>query len=146
MCMNVKTRLKNYITHQGMSVSQFEQECGLANAYIQNIRQMITPDKLSLILARFPKLNVDWLLTGRGTMEHSEMPIEHPFDCSHLYNEYSHLLECALYLARPTNKELSSLLVSIASSIEYLREQGQTYKHLESLYKRVLRLQNWAIK
>ena len=30
--MNVKTRLKNYITHQGMSVSQFEQECGLANA------------------------------------------------------------------------------------------------------------------
>lgn len=144
--MNVKTRLRIFIERQGLSVLEFEQRCGLCNAYVQNIRQTITPDKLALILAKYPTLNTDWLLTGRGSMEFREVPDTLPFDSSHLYDEYARMLECSLYFNNATNKEISSLLVTIASSTDYLREKGQSYKHLELLYKRVLRFQNWVLK
>lgn len=144
--MNVKERLKNFILHQGLSVLEFEQRCGLCNAYVQNIRQTITPDKLALIIKRFPSLNVEWLLTGRGEMEYKDIPEFLPLDPAPLYDEYAYLLECSLYFAKPAHREISALLSSIASSIDYLREHKQSYKHLELLYKRVLRFQNWALK
>lgn len=65
---NVKDRLKSYIDYVGISVRQFERECGLCNAYVNSIRQSIQPDTLMKIVGRYPTLNISWLMTGEGTM------------------------------------------------------------------------------
>ncbi len=64
----VKDRLILYIKHLGTSQRQFEIKCELANGYIKNIRQSITPDKLRKIALYYPELNTGWLMTGEGEM------------------------------------------------------------------------------
>lgn len=64
----VKDRLKYFISSQGMGQGKFEAYCGLANGYVNNIRQSITPQKAQQIARYFPDLNLGWLLTGEGEM------------------------------------------------------------------------------
>lgn len=144
--MNVKTRLLTFIAHKGMNISEFEKVCNLANAYVRNIRQTITPDKLDAILAVFPSLNVEWLMTGRGAMEHTDVPVMHNYDATILYDEYARLLESALYFDRPPVTDMVNLQSSINSTIQYLKQSGQSYGHIEQLYRRLLRLQSHFAK
>lgn len=65
---SVRDRLKSYIKSLNISVRQFERDCGLCNAYVNSIRQGIQPDSLKKIVEKYPTLNVEWLLTGEGTM------------------------------------------------------------------------------
>ncbi len=64
----VKDRLVIYIKHLGIGQRKFEIKCGLANGYINNIRQSITPEKLQKIALYNPELNTGWLMTGEGEM------------------------------------------------------------------------------
>lgn len=144
--MNVRNRLLTFIAYQGLTISEFERTCHLANAYVRNIRQTITPEKLANILAVYPALNVDWLLTGRGDMEHTEVPTMPRYDATILFDEYARMLECALYFNSPTKSELVNLQLSITNTIEQLKKNGQSYGHLELLYRRVLRLQSELAK
>ncbi len=64
----VKERLKKFISYLGIGQAKFERECGLANGYVNNIRQSITPEKLQKIALRYPELNKGWLMTGDGEM------------------------------------------------------------------------------
>lgn len=66
--MGVNERIKEFIKHTGLSVSRFEKMCGLSNGYIANIKHGIGAMKLEVIQSRFPELNKDWLLYGRGEM------------------------------------------------------------------------------
>lgn len=72
----IKDRLILYIKHLGISIRKFEAECELANGYIKNIRQSITPDKLRKIALHNPDLNTGWLMTGEGEMLKSNITIE----------------------------------------------------------------------
>ncbi len=144
--MNVKQRLLTYIAHTGQSVSEFERSCGLANAYVRNIRQTITPEKAQRIIGAYPLLNCDWLLTGRGSMEFRKVPLT-SFDTTILYDEYARLLECALYLqTKPNRQDLLNLQLAILETISKMKENNYPYNSIDLLYRRSMRLQNWVEK
>ena len=69
---NLKSRLSEFIASKGMSIRRFELECGLPNAYVSNLRNNITSRRLDTITAKFPDLNLQWLMTGEGSMSRSE--------------------------------------------------------------------------
>lgn len=64
----IKERLISFISYLGIGQGKFEKNCGLANAYVANIRKSITPEKLQQIAQYYPELNTGWLMTGEGEM------------------------------------------------------------------------------
>lgn len=66
--MSVKDRLKQYIKKEGISISDFEKSISAANGYVNSISKSIGIDKLNETLEKYPKLNIEWLLTGKGYM------------------------------------------------------------------------------
>lgn len=66
--MDVKTRLKDYLTYKKVSQNAFCKSLGVSVAYIASIRKSISPDKLLGIAEYYPDLNLSWLLTGQGSM------------------------------------------------------------------------------
>lgn len=72
----IKERLISFISYLGIGQGKFEKNCGLANAYVANIRKSITPEKLQKIAQRYPELNTGWLMTGEGAMLKSVSPTQ----------------------------------------------------------------------
>ena len=75
--MTTKERLKLFIQTQNLSVSEFEKSIKVSNGYVNSITKSIPPDKLSLIVDKYPLINIYWLLLGKGGMllpagEHQE--------------------------------------------------------------------------
>lgn len=75
--MTTKERLKLFIKTQNMTVSEFEKAIKVSNGYVNSITKSIPPDKLSLIVDKYPLINIYWLLLGKGDMllpsgEHQE--------------------------------------------------------------------------
>lgn len=66
--MTVKERLTEYLSYKKVNVRQFQLKIGVSNSYVSNIRQSISPDKISSISNHFPDLNIAWLITGEGQM------------------------------------------------------------------------------
>lgn len=66
--MEVKERIHAFLAHIGINQSAFEKKAGLANGYVNNIRQSIGPSALEKITTTFPMLNKIWLLHGHGDM------------------------------------------------------------------------------
>lgn len=64
----VKDRLIKFIDSNKLSIRAFEQACSLSNGYLSKLRHAPSADKLSTIIATFPTLNKNWLLTGEGEM------------------------------------------------------------------------------
>lgn len=66
--MNVNSRILEFVSAKGLSVAEFERLCGLSNGYVRKVKDSLGKRGLSDILRRFPDLNSDWLLTGKGEM------------------------------------------------------------------------------
>ena len=66
--MTTKERLKLFIQTQNLSVSEFEKSIKVSNGYVNSITKSIQPDKLSLIIDKYPLINIYWLLLGKGDM------------------------------------------------------------------------------
>lgn len=66
--MTTKERLKLFIKTQNLSVSEFEKSIKVSNGYVNSITKGIPPDKLSLIVEKYPLINIYWLLLGKGDM------------------------------------------------------------------------------
>jgi hypothetical protein len=64
----IKQRLSAYLSTKKISKKMFGEKIGVSSAYVTSIRKSIQPDKLELIAANFPDLNISWLLTGEGDM------------------------------------------------------------------------------
>ncbi|WP_052332489.1 hypothetical protein [Bacteroides neonati] len=68
---SIFSRIKLYIAHLGISNNEFGRNIDCSSA---QITQMLTYeknfgiDKLLKIISRYPNLNCDWLLTGKGSM------------------------------------------------------------------------------
>ena len=65
---SVKERLMTFLRYLEVGQRKFEMTCGLSNGYINNIKQSISPAKLSKITSTYPELNAGWLMTGEGEM------------------------------------------------------------------------------
>jgi hypothetical protein len=66
--MNVKERLKDFIRSNEMSVIEFERSISVANGYVNSISRSIGINKIVTMLEKYPNINIEWLLTGKGTM------------------------------------------------------------------------------
>lgn len=67
----VLTRLKEYIDFKGISIAKFESEIGMSNNSFRKSwlnKGSIGSDKLENILRKYPDINTEWLLTGKGEM------------------------------------------------------------------------------
>lgn len=69
---NFSTRLEQFINHLNISVAKFEQMTDVANGtfhrVIKDPHKVVGHDKILKISNVFPELNLDWLLSGTGTM------------------------------------------------------------------------------
>jgi putative phage repressor len=73
--MTVKERIKKFIEAEKISISTFEKGIEVSNGYINSISKNIGIDKLNLILEKYPKLNLEWLITGKGEMYKPSLPV-----------------------------------------------------------------------
>lgn len=77
---NMNTRLKQFLTAENISQSQFADTLGVARASISHIlsgRNKPGFDFLASLARHYPSLNLTWLITGRGRMyENSQQPAE----------------------------------------------------------------------
>ncbi len=64
----VKVRIKQFCESQGITVSAFEKSIGVANGYVNSISKSIGIEKICRILEKYPILDLEWLLTGKGDM------------------------------------------------------------------------------
>ena len=60
--------MKTFISKKRLRLSFFESEIGLSHGYVNSITKNIGNDKLEKIVERFPELNIEWLLFGKGSM------------------------------------------------------------------------------
>lgn len=64
----VQERLRRFIKHLNISVSQFEQNVGVGNAFVKNTNDRMRNSSKNLISQRYPQLNMKWLVRGEGQM------------------------------------------------------------------------------
>lgn len=66
--MNVKERLISLCNSLDMTPSAFERLIGMSNSYIRNAKTNIKAQYIEEILRKFPQVNRQWLLSGKGSM------------------------------------------------------------------------------
>jgi transcriptional regulator with XRE-family HTH domain len=71
MTENTLKRIKQYIDLKGIKISVFEREIGMSNgSFASQLKndKTIGVDKLEKILRVYSDINIEWLLTGKGSM------------------------------------------------------------------------------
>lgn len=66
--MTLKERVEKYCQYAKIRISAFERLAGLSNGYFNQVKKEPSPSKLSQIEEAFPDLNIDWILTEKGSM------------------------------------------------------------------------------
>lgn len=69
----IKDRLAQFIKYKNLKISHFERIVGLSNGSVAKTTDNIRPRTVQSISACFPDLNIDWLLTGAGSMIKNEI-------------------------------------------------------------------------
>ncbi len=67
----MNNRLQQFLGAENISQSQFAEELGVARASVSHIlagRNKPGYDFLTSLMARYPRLNMEWLLAGKGKM------------------------------------------------------------------------------
>ena len=69
-----KERLQEYLDHMGISASVFYRSTGLSRGLMDSdkLHQSLSTDKVATIIATYPDLSLEWLITGEGPMLRSE--------------------------------------------------------------------------
>lgn len=69
--MSIIGRLEEYISYKNISIRQFEINIGTSNGVIHNAiknEKDIRSSWISKIIDKYPDINIEWLVTGRGSM------------------------------------------------------------------------------
>lgn len=66
--MDIKDRLKEIRDYAKMGQTNFEKHTGISSGYFNKIKGSIGSDTILKIANKFPELNLDWLITGKGEM------------------------------------------------------------------------------
>ncbi|WP_299764589.1 hypothetical protein [uncultured Dokdonia sp.] len=120
--MSINDRTKLFVKSQEITMKAFEQSINASNGYINNITRSISLEKIDLIVEKYPLLNIEWLLTGKGQMLKSLMDVHEP--------ESQYIKEDATTRASITAKAL----VKIDASVTHLLHEVSEIK--EQLIKK----------
>ena len=71
--MEIKDRISKFIQYKNITIAEFERNVSLANGYIKKFKGSIGSDKLNNIISYYPDININWLITGEGSMLKSEI-------------------------------------------------------------------------
>lgn len=66
--MGLRERLQEFARAKGLNNNAFEVACGLANGFMRNAGENTRRSSLERITRVYPELNINWILTGEGTM------------------------------------------------------------------------------
>ncbi|MBC8618926.1 LexA family transcriptional regulator [Parabacteroides faecis] len=66
--MDIKDRLKEIRDYAKMGQTNFEKHTGISSGYFNKVKGSIGSDTILKIVNKFPELNLDWLITGKGEM------------------------------------------------------------------------------
>lgn len=72
--MDLQERIRQFIRHLGLTVSEFEGKAGLSNGSVSKMGDGTRRKTIDKISNSFPELSKVWLLTGEGEMLTSEAP------------------------------------------------------------------------
>jgi hypothetical protein len=65
--LKIKDRLRLFLKHLEMGQNRFAATVGISGGYITS-KSAMTTDALMKIKAKYPELNLEWLITGIGNM------------------------------------------------------------------------------
>lgn len=85
----MRERIKQFICHSGLSIADFEKNCGLANGTIAKVGNNTRRSTLDRISSAYPDLNINWLLTGEGEMLKSQTRVINSNNTNSTINESS---------------------------------------------------------
>jgi len=68
MSITTKDRLKFFSKENGFGQNTFEKHVGIAIGYLSSKSKSITSDTIERVYEKFPDLNLEWLITGKGDM------------------------------------------------------------------------------
>ena len=63
----MKERILQFIDYKGFNKSKFYRETGLSNGILDK-KSGLTLDSIEKIYSKYPEINIEWLLTGKGEM------------------------------------------------------------------------------
>lgn len=69
---NIKNRIIKFLAYLEIGQGKFEKNCGISNGTVNNIKDGVSSPNISKIVKRYPELNLEWLITGNGTMLKSD--------------------------------------------------------------------------
>lgn len=77
-----KERIIEFIKYQQLTTSIFLEKTGIKRGFLDSdkLNQAVSDKHLTMIIATFPNINVDWLLTGQGPMLRKDLPVARPSD------------------------------------------------------------------
>ena len=77
----MKDRLRQVIDYYNITTNNFSQKIGVSEGAIRKVllqNTTLRSDTLDKISQNFTDINIDWLVTGRGSMLRSDLPAAHP--------------------------------------------------------------------
>lgn len=73
----MKERIKIYLKEKRITQKEFCDSIGVMSSYLSSTNKNIPLKKLTKIQSVYPELNIDWLMTGQGSML-KEVRVEEP--------------------------------------------------------------------
>lgn len=65
--MTEKARIKQFLEYKGISKNKFYVQTGLSVGFLDNGNSLVV-DKLKKVFNTYPELNIEWVVTGEGSM------------------------------------------------------------------------------
>lgn len=74
--MDIVSRLKEFINHESVAITQFADNCNIARPTLSQLlngrNKKVSDELITKIHEAYPQLSVLWLMFGEGTMLHNE--------------------------------------------------------------------------
>lgn len=86
----MNNRLKQFLTVENISQSQFADSINIVRATVSHVlsgRNYPSYDFLKALMTRYPRLNIDWLMFGKGKMYKDQTIAEQPKDDVSLFDD-----------------------------------------------------------
>lgn len=146
--MDITERLQLFMQHEGVTAFQMNKEAGLTRTLLIKAiekHQGLNTATIEKIVRRYPNLNADWLITGRGNMLiDAEAPKLSQVKTQVLPKE----LESSLYrqivwhlLLQESYAETHDRLVEIIETLNTLKDKASTLSEQLSRIRQVMEAQ-----